>query len=113
MLASDLPEHWRATAETLRQYGADAAASAVQRCADELGDALAAWHADVLTMADAERESGYSAHHLRRLIREGEIPNAGIDGTYAIRRADLPRKVSRPTAVPNFQLLRGAHHGET
>ncbi|MDE2782551.1 MAG: hypothetical protein OXK77_06320, partial [Gemmatimonadota bacterium] len=41
---------------------------------------------------EAARESGYSADHLGRLVRDGRIPNAGRPGAPRIARTDLPRK---------------------
>ena len=42
-----------------------------------LEEALAAENDEVLTLQRAAAESGYSADHLGRLVREGKIPNAG------------------------------------
>jgi hypothetical protein len=65
--------------------------------ADELQRALRAAEADILTVPEAARESGYSADRLKELIREGKIPNAGRKHAPRIRRGDLPRK---PRAQP-------------
>src|SRR5580704_14810709 len=45
---------------------------------------------ELLPLAEAARESGYSADHLARLVRESRIPNAGRRGKPMIRRCDLP-----------------------
>ena len=45
-----------------------------------------------LTLDKAAEESGYTADHLSRLVRDGTVPNAGEPGSPRIRRADLPRK---------------------
>ena len=42
------------------------------------------------------RESGYSADHLGRLVRDGKIPNAGRPGAPRIARSHLPRKTQAP-----------------
>jgi len=57
---------------------------------------------ETLNLQQASQESGYSADHLGRLVREGKIPNAGRPNAPRIRRADLPRKASglRPAQVP-------------
>ncbi len=59
---------------------------------------------DILSLSEAARESGYSADHLARLVREGRIPNAGRRGKPMIRRTDLPirpRKLDGPK-VPAY-----------
>lgn len=65
--------------------------------ARELDEALRVHGDTPLTLAEAARESGYSEDHLRHLVAEGKIPNAGQKGRPRIRRRDLPRK---PATVP-------------
>ena len=60
-----LPVTWRTQAKALRRYGGE---------------------------TPAARESGYSADHLGRLVRDGRIPNAGRPGAPRIARSHLPRK---------------------
>jgi len=52
-----------------------------------------------LTLEEAARESGYSADHLGRLVRDGRIPNAGRHHAPRIRRADLPKRPRRSFAT--------------
>ncbi|GIW51245.1 MAG: hypothetical protein KatS3mg081_0600 [Gemmatimonadales bacterium] len=93
MKARDFVEKWAAEAERLRRYGAlvDGA-----RLIDDLLEDFRALEADeanaLLTLQEAARESGYSADHLGRLIRQGRIPNSGRPGAPLIRRGDLPLK---------------------
>ncbi len=47
---------------------------------------------ELLTLAQAASESGYSERRLREMIDEDSLPNAGRKGAPRIRRADLPRK---------------------
>lgn len=47
-----------------------------------------------LTPAQAAEVSRYSADHLKRLIRDGKIPNAGRPNAPLIRRSDLPLRPS-------------------
>lgn len=47
---------------------------------------------DVLTLGEAAAESGYSTDHIRRLIRDGKLPNAGRRHSPLVRRGDLPMK---------------------
>lgn len=62
---------------------------------DQLADTAAA---ELLSLGQAAAESGYSADHLGRLIREGKLVNAGRANAPRIRRRDLPRKVRRTVA---------------
>lgn len=49
---------------------------------------------DALTLEEAARESGYSVDHLRHLIADGQLANAGRKHAPRLRRVDLPRKPS-------------------
>lgn len=87
-----LAERWRADALLLERYGATEAAAACRRHADELEAGLRDEADALLTLDEAERESGYSRDRLRHLVAAGAVPNAGRKGAPLIRRADLPRK---------------------
>lgn len=89
---SALAAVWRARATMLRQHGADASAMTLEAVAAELEASLRAADDAALTLADAARESGYSADHIRHLVSSGAIPNAGRKGSPRIRRQDLPAK---------------------
>ena len=71
---------------------------ALEACAAELEAALRQRDETTLTLTDAASESGYSADHLGRLVREGKIPNAGRPGAPRIARRLLPLK--EKTQVP-------------
>ena len=88
----DLTTQWRDHATTLREYGAEAQADTLERCAAELDDGVGAWSSETLTLQEAAGLSGYSADHIGRLVREGAIPNAGRAGAPRIARGDLPRR---------------------
>jgi hypothetical protein len=94
---TDLSACWRRLAASLRPY-APAAALAYEQAADELNATLEAQQNAPLTLSEAARESGFSADHLGRLVREGRIPNAGRPHAPRIRRADLPRRPALPNA---------------
>lgn len=80
---------WRENAQTLRRWGARDQAEVLEACAEAL-EALQGTEANrALTLSEAAEESGYSADHLGRLVRQGKIPNAGRRGAPRIRRADL------------------------
>ena len=96
----DLPATWRKQAETLRRYGGETPAVALESCAEQLDAALQERDEATLTLRDAARESGYSTDHLGRLVRDGKIPNAGRPGAPRIARMHLPRKTRAATPRP-------------
>lgn len=95
---SDLPARWRRRARMLAAHGATQAARTLRLAAHELDRALRDAESLPLTLAEAARESGYSADHLRRLIADGVVPNAGRKGAPRVRRGDVPRRTPRPAA---------------
>lgn len=88
---TDLVDRWRATAERLRNYGADAQARAVERCVEDLKEARAERDLQTLTLREAVEVSGYSYSRLQELVGD-KIPNVGEPGAPRVRRGDLPRK---------------------
>jgi hypothetical protein len=97
----DLSTQWRVDAKTLRSFGATSQAEAVERCAVELENTLAAEEGELLTLKHAAQISGYSTDHLGRLVRYGSIPNLGRPRAPRIRRGDLPIK---PGTLPRQSL---------
>jgi len=95
-----LPADWRKQAKALRRYGGETPAVALDRCADDLEATLVERDETTFSLVEAARESGYSADHLGRLVRDGKIPNAGRPGAPRIARRDLPRKAHAPTEPP-------------
>lgn len=90
-----LPSKWRERGDALRQYGgAEGPARAWEQAALELETALRAHDDEPLSLAAAAADSGYSADHLARMVRDGKIPNAGRHGAPLVRRGDLPMKRS-------------------
>ena len=90
---ADLPRSFRETAEYLREHAAsEHAACAWEKAAEILEDALGELQIATITLDEAEAESGYSRGHLRRLIREGVVPNSGTENHPRILRRDVPRK---------------------
>ena len=89
-----LPANWRRQAKTLRRYGGEPPAVALERCAADLEATLVERDETTFSLVEASRESGYSADHLGRLVRDGKIPNAGRPGAPRIALRDLPRKAS-------------------
>ena len=74
MTPAELVTLWRGDAEKLVEYGDRQIADVARRHADQL-DAALSDHADEgLTLAQAARESGYSASRLRHLVAGGGDP---------------------------------------
>jgi hypothetical protein len=92
---NELVEGWRRDAATLRGYGAEPQAAALDRCADVLDENLRAKASAPLTLKAASELGGFSPDHLGRLIREGKIDNAGRLGAPRIRHVDVPMKRGR------------------
>ena len=103
MFPADLPPEWLATAKVFREHAEERVAIAYERCATHLEEALVRAGEEPLSLQEAAEESGYSADHLGRLVRDGKLPNAGRPNAPRIRRADLPSKPPRrqvPVAEP-------------
>ena len=109
-----LPATWRTQAKALRRYGGETPAVALESCAAELEATLRERDETTLSLTEAARESGYSADHLGRLVRDGKIPNTGRPGAPRIARRHLPRKAPaepplvnelRPRQVSNAQIV--------
>ncbi len=106
VVPTDLPWEWRSKAELFRDHEEVSLAIAYETCAAALEEALASEGDVALTLRQAAEESGYSADHLGRLIRDGEIPNAGRPGAPRIARGDLPIKPEVASRPENLQLDR-------
>lgn len=113
MLPAGLVSQWRAAAALFREHEQATTAVVYEKCAEALEAALAQDREAALTLQEAAAESGYSADHLGRMVREGKIPNAGMPNAPRIARPDLPRKaaVARPSQRCDFdraQIVRSA-----
>ncbi len=97
-----LPVRWREDAATLRHRGQESLALMTESFADELETALAEYDQATLTLKEAAAESGYSADHLGKLIRDGKLPNAGRRNAPRLRRQDLPAKLRPFDGVAPF-----------
>lgn len=85
-------EKWREDAATLRSYGAEARAEALEAQAEELDRAIREWRREPLKISEAAEETGYSAAHLRDLVHQGRLPavvGPADDGPMTVRRSDL------------------------
>jgi len=107
----DLLVDWRSEADRMALRGLRESVDLMRSMADQLEAVLGHQHSEILTLGEAARESGYSADHLGRMIREGTIPNAGRPRAPRIRRSDVPRKASELTKMgptPTLRLTKAA-----
>jgi hypothetical protein len=96
-------------------------ARAYELAASDLEAALEEGAKEALTLTEAADESGYSADHLGRLVRDGKIPNAGRPGAPRIARRSLPAKAGVPSVATEgmgpqndrTQIVRSAITGES
>lgn len=94
MNLSDLPVEFTKNATVCREIGMDRRGAAIWKKAARLAQRALAEHADeLLPIRAAVEESGYAAVSLKRMHREGLLPNRSKrEGVYLFRRGDLPRK---------------------
>lgn len=78
--------------EQREQWCNETAASVLDRARGELLGALDKEGGELLNLAQAARESGYTADHIGRLVKEGKLYNYGRNHAPRVRRGDLPRK---------------------
>lgn len=115
-----LPQEFRDNAAAARRLaGSEAAAHVWETAALEVEDRLGEALLEPLTLDQASRESGYTRNHLRRLLRDGTIPNSGTEHDPRILRMHLPRKPGLgvdgetvPPASSRVQAARAVIEGE-
>lgn len=92
-----LAEKWKEDACRLRMLEANGQAAALELAATELEAEIAKSESELLTITQAAATCGYTEEHLRRLVREGELPaeRNGTRGKIKVRRGDLPNKPRR------------------
>ena len=101
---ADLPPRWTDEATIFRKRGREDLALFLESYLAELEAEMRNEENEPLTIAQAAAEGGYSEEHLRRLVREEQIPNAGRPNAPRIRRADVPKKPGRSVANRDAQL---------
>ena len=101
MSPEDFVTKWASEAQAMRHRGVLVnGAALLDEVLRDFDAATRAYWDQPLTLSEGSLESGYSVGHLGRLVRDGQIPNAGRSNAPKIRRSDLPRKASglRPRA---------------
>lgn len=97
-----LAQSWRADAVTLRQCGAEEAARTSELRADQLEEALRVSDREIVTLAEAALEGGYSKRRIRQMVAEGKLTNVGESGVPRFRRGDVPTKPTKSTSAGGF-----------
>lgn len=110
-VAAKLLAQWEQRCEDWARFDATVKGAIVAAQVVEDLRRLATIDAEVsLSLAQAARQSGYSADHLGRLVRQGKIPNAGRPNAPRIRLSDVPRKAAglpAPDSCSNVKHDRG------
>jgi hypothetical protein len=91
----NLRRSWNAKADEFADHHCDAAAAAYRQAAEDVERELRAWNRELLTIAEAAEESGYSKEHLRRLVRKDKLlteRGKGARSRLHLRRGVLPAK---------------------
>ena len=92
-MISQVCEKWSARLEEWRRLGIQVSGQGIAaEILADLESIEAANRDDAISIPEATRISGYSADHLRRLIREGTLENLGRKHAPRLRRSDLPKK---------------------
>ncbi len=100
---------WKTEADALAQrYGDDRAARLFRMLAAELEEAIRDTQDETLTLDEAAAVSGYTNSHLRHLVADGSIPNAGRRGAPRIRRSAVPIKPGSAVGALEDEATRAA-----
>lgn len=91
---SGLSEAWRERADQFQEHRADGVAFTYRKCAEELEAEMRISNLRTVSLKEAAEITGYNADHLRRMVREGRLPNVGETGSLRFCIRDLPRKPS-------------------
>ncbi len=119
-LSRKLPQAFHTNAQEVRRLaGSDAAAAVWEEAARLASTAIREAILTPLPLEQAAAESGYTASHLQRLVREGTLPNSGTESEVRILRRHLPRKpghgvdgtLARSASSP-MQAARADMHGD-
>ena len=101
MSSLNLAMEFRNQARVFREHAQESVAIAYERCAQRLEELERSEAEQLLTLAAAAEESGYSYSTLQQKVAAGEIPNLGERGKPRVRRGDLPRRA--PLRKPSPQ----------
>ena len=82
-------EEMRNDAQLMRAWAFEDQAETLIRCADSFQLAIEEWLNQLLTCAEAGRESGRAPSTIARWVREGELLQMGKPGRPLVSRRDL------------------------
>jgi predicted DNA-binding transcriptional regulator AlpA len=102
MTLDEFRSHWERRRDDFAQLRAQIdAATLIDQLLADLALATAEHHTALLTLTQAAHVSGYSADHLGRLVRIGELTNYGRSHAPRVRSGDLPRRLRRSVGAPS------------
>ena len=101
MTRKELLDWFKSTREVFQELGVTAVMpeTILTEIEARLRKCFEALDNEELTLEEASRLGGYSVDHLRRLVNDGTVPNAGVKGRPRIRVADVPFRRQRPFAT--------------
>jgi len=90
----DLPHLWRRDAALLRRYGAEAQATVLEQCANEVEAEIKQNQRRRVSLDEAVEITGFTRGHLRRLLKANppKLRNVGSEEEPCFIIAELPRK---------------------
>jgi len=100
MSPTELRERWQTRLNEWRRL--DAYVNGAQLVHEFIADleSLANGSDQSLTYTKAAQQSGYSADHIGRLVREGKLRNVGRKGAPRVLSSELPRRPALQVARP-------------
>ncbi|MEO6865029.1 MAG: hypothetical protein ABI229_06235 [Gemmatimonadaceae bacterium] len=106
MTNDELHRRWESRRDDYARVGAHVdGALIVQEFLRDVDAVEGAFGQQLLRIRDAAEIGGYSVRHLGRLIKRGQIPNAGRPNAPLIRLRDLPLKTALPNAHNRCMLV--------
>ncbi len=101
----ELLANWGVEAALFRSCGAEGQAATLDKVAVDVMTACQAQRDRILTVAEASLEWEYTPDHVRRLIKQKKVRNAGRPGALRVYASDGPRK----PALAQFEEITQLH----
>ena len=107
-----LLEQWRADAQALRRRNCLTQAEMLEQLIQEAAEYEMVESERTVTVAHAAQMGGYSESQIRRMLRQGTIPNSGRVGAPRIAVKDIPYKAGARSDAGHYvgrvQIVRSA-----